>query len=258
MIQKNKKIVLVIGAKSYLSSGILDSLNSKNYHLVLTTRKKSDIKIFKKKLKNRNFDYFPLDVNKVNSIENTFKRIKKKFKRFDGLINFAYSGVDGPITKINNKNFEQAINYNIISPFNLIKHSIKVFGLKNLKDLSIVFISSIYGIKSPDFSIYKDSSMMNPVHYGTTKASLIHLTKYLANYLAKHKVRVNCISPGAFPSMKVLKKDRSFIKKLEKKIPLSRIGSPNDLTGIIKFLISSGSSYITGQNIVIDGGWTLK
>ena len=95
------------------------------------------------------------------------------------------------------------------------------------------------------------------VHYGTTKASLIHLTKYLANYLARYKIRVNCISPGAFPS-KTNSKNKKFIKNLKKKIPLARIGKPEDLTGIIEFLISSKSSYITGQNIIVDGGWTLQ
>ena len=257
MNQKNKKIVLIIGAKSYLSSEILDSFKDQNIHLILTTRNKNDKSFFEKKIKNHSFNYFYLDVNKSKSIKNVLKKIKIKFKKIDSLINFAYAGIDGSINRINDEEFKNAINYNIISPFNLAKYSVEIFGSKRLENFSIIFISSIYGIRTPDFSVYKNSSIMNPVHYGTTKASLIHLTKYLANYLARYKIRVNCISPGAFPS-KTNSKNKKFIKNLKKKIPLARIGKPEDLTGIIEFLISSKSSYITGQNIIVDGGWTLQ
>ena len=99
-------------------------------------------------------------------------------------------------------------------------------------------------------------NFLNPPSYGASKAGVIQLTKYFATYLANDKIRVNSISPGAFPSQEV-QKSPGFIKNLILKIPLGRIGLPEDLGGPIVFLASDSSSYITGQNFCIDGGWTI-
>ena len=122
----------------------------------------------------------------------------------------------------------------------------------------IINISSMYGLVSPDFSIYKDHpQMLNPPHYGVGKAGVIHMTKYFANFLASKNIYVNAISPGPFPSLTV-QENKLFIKELIKKVPLGRIGNPKDLIGPIVFLASKDSNYITGQNLVVDGGWTIK
>ena len=122
----------------------------------------------------------------------------------------------------------------------------------------IVNISSMYGIVSPDPANYKDAKKFaNPPHYGAAKAGLIQLTRYAAVHLAKYNIRVNSISPGPFPGESV-KKNSDFIKVLSKNLPLGRIGDPIELLGPVIFLLSSASSYITGENIVVDGGWTVK
>ena len=97
---------------------------------------------------------------------------------------------------------------------------------------------------------------MNPVNYGASKAAIIQLTKYFAVYFAKYNIRVNCVSPGAFSSLKA-HENKEFISELCNKIPLNRVGSPEELKGIFVFLASQASSYITGQNILVDGGWTI-
>ena len=97
----------------------------------------------------------------------------------------------------------------------------------------------------------------NPPHYGVAKAGIIQLTRYAAVHLAAHGIRVNSISPGPFPSKEV-QKNADFIETLSKNVPLGRIGKPEELLGAVIFLLSSASSYITGQNIVVDGGWTVK
>ena len=115
----------------------------------------------------------------------------------------------------------------------------------------------MYGIISPDFLIYDEHpEFFNSAQYGASKAAVIQLTRYYANYLASKNIRVNCITPGPFPSEQVQKTD-AFIKKLVNKVPLKRIGKPEDLNGTLLLLASEASSFITGQNIIIDGGWTI-
>ena len=116
----------------------------------------------------------------------------------------------------------------------------------------------MYGIVSPNFSIYDKNVLTNPIHYGATKAGLIQMTRYLACYLAKKNIRVNSISPGAFPKSSILKKSKNFEKKLIKNIPMGRIGVPDEITGAVIYLLSEASSYVTGENLNIDAGWTSK
>mgnify|MGYP001373885115 CR=1 FL=1 len=98
--------------------------------------------------------------------------------------------------------------------------------------------------------------MQNPPYYGSMKAALIQYTRYAAVNLAKYNIRVNSLSPGAFPNLFTQKK-KKFISKLKSNIPLNRIGKPSDLNTSIIYLCSKNSSYVTGANLVVDGGWTI-
>ena len=116
----------------------------------------------------------------------------------------------------------------------------------------------MYGTSIPKPENYLSyPEMNNPPHYGVTKAALIHYTKYAARYFAKHNIRVNSISPGPFPDKYVQKKIK-FISNLKRCVPLNRIGYPEDLKTALLFLISSNSSYVTGINLNIDGGWSIN
>ena len=121
----------------------------------------------------------------------------------------------------------------------------------------IINISSMYGMIAPDFSVYEGCKVFtNPPHYGAAKAGVIQLTKYFASLLGKENILVNSISPGPFPSLEV-QKNKKFIESLGTKNVLNRIGKPEELQGISVFLASNESSYVTGQNFAIDGGWTI-
>ena len=116
-------------------------------------------------------------------------------------------------------------------------------------------MGSIYGTVSPDPLIYGETGYDNPPEYGVGKAAINQLTKYVACNFAKYGIRVNVVSPGPFPSNEV-QKNRWFISNLKKKSPMGRIGKPYEIKGIVLFLASKASSYVTGQNIHVDGGWT--
>ncbi|HKB44766.1 MAG TPA: SDR family oxidoreductase, partial [Chitinophagaceae bacterium] len=98
---------------------------------------------------------------------------------------------------------------------------------------------------------------LNPPHYGAAKAGILQLTKYYASYLGSSGITVNCVTPGPFPSLEV-QKNHKFIEKLSARTLLGRIGKPEDLAGAFVFLSSDAANFITGQNLVVDGGWTVK
>ena len=122
-------------------------------------------------------------------------------------------------------------------------------------DGNIVNIASMYGTVAPDPSIYGDTGNNSPVMYGTGKAGVIQLTKYCAANLSERGIRVNCITPGPFPLITEAT-DKEFYEKLKSKTMLGREGKADELAGPLLLLCSDASSYMTGSNVVVDGGWT--
>jgi NAD(P)-dependent dehydrogenase (short-subunit alcohol dehydrogenase family) len=118
----------------------------------------------------------------------------------------------------------------------------------------IVFIASIYGFMAPRFELYEDANFTSPVEYSAIKGGLLSLTKYLASYLGKHDIRVNAISPGGVYANQA----ESFVAQYAKRTVIgNRMAGTDDLAGALVFLLSDASKYITGQNLVVDGGWSI-
>ena len=119
---------------------------------------------------------------------------------------------------------------------------------------NIVNIGSIYGIVGPDFKIYEDSKFTMPAAYSAIKGGVINFSRYLASYFGKFNVRVNCVSPGGIIDTK--NQNPLFIEKYEEKSPLKRMGKPEEIAPSVSFLLSDDASFITGHNLMVDGGWT--
>jgi NAD(P)-dependent dehydrogenase (short-subunit alcohol dehydrogenase family) len=115
---------------------------------------------------------------------------------------------------------------------------------------SIILVSSIYGVAAPDFSLYEGTGMHNPAAYGASKAGLLQLMRYLATALAP--IRVNAVSPGGIERGQ----DATFVSRYEERTPLGRMATEEDLKGAVAFLASDLSAYVTGHNLLVDGGWT--
>ena len=121
---------------------------------------------------------------------------------------------------------------------------------------SIVNISSMYGLVSPDPKTYANHpDLHNPPVYGVVKAGMLQFSRYAAIHLAPFGIRVNSVSPGPFPNAQI-QAQQSFVHELERRVPLGRIGRAEEVAGAVKYLLSSASTYTTGANIVVDGGWT--
>lgn len=118
---------------------------------------------------------------------------------------------------------------------------------------SIVMIGSMYGVVGSYPDAYEGICVASPVQYHTLKGGIVHMTRHLAAYWAKDNVRVNCLSPGPFPSEKA---PQPMVERLKKKSPMGRMGTPHELKGPLLMLVSDAGSYVTGQNLLVDGGWT--
>lgn len=121
---------------------------------------------------------------------------------------------------------------------------------------SIVNISSMYGLVSPQPATYATHPHFhNPPAYGAVKAGILQFTRYAAVHLAPHGIRVNSVSPGPFPNPTV-QEDRDFVAELEGRVPLGRIGLPDEVAGAVSYLLGDASTFTTGSNLVVDGGWS--
>lgn len=161
-----------------------------------------------------------------------------------------FPGWAEPFEKQSVEAFEAALKVNLTSAFSLAKDASVPLAASGKG--SMIFVSSIYGVVPPDFSLYEGISMANPAGYGASKAGLLGLTRYLATLLAPN-VRVNAITPGGV----FRKQQEVFVDRYNKKTPLGRMAVEEDMKGAAAFLASDLSAYVTGQNIIVDGGFTL-
>jgi gluconate 5-dehydrogenase len=192
-----------------------------------------------------------LDLLDKQSIIRCFEEIHQHFDAIDILINNAWSGNKNSWESIDDKDWDYDINMSLNSNFKITK--IAFPDLVKTKGV-ILNIASMYGHVGPDYRIYDGKQFMNPPSYGAAKAGVIQFTKYLASFLSPHQIRVNALSPGAFPHEET-QQYKEFMTRLGSKNPLNRIGYPHELKGAVALLCSDAGSYITGQNICVDGGW---
>jgi NAD(P)-dependent dehydrogenase (short-subunit alcohol dehydrogenase family) len=122
---------------------------------------------------------------------------------------------------------------------------------------SIVLFSSMYGIVSPDPRIYPAPMAPNPIDYGASKAAILQMTRYFAVHYGPAGIRFNSVTPGPFPNPAVQLAHPALIKELNSKVPLNRVGLNTEIVGPTLFLLSDSASYVTGHNLVVDGGWTI-
>jgi gluconate 5-dehydrogenase len=244
-----KKVVLITGSSGQVGSKIVKlyvRLGAKVYGLDTN----------KSKFKNKNFFFFKIDITDRKKIQELFHEIFKKEKKIDILINNAATSVFTKIEERNDNELQKVFDLNLKSAINLIKYYFINYKKYNLKSASIINIASIYGLLSPDFKIYLKGDRFSSEIYGATKASIIQITKYFAVLFAKNNIRVNAISPGGILNKNI--QTKRFIKNYSNRVPLKRMANVEDLFTAIFYLSSDYSKYSTGQNIIVDGGLSVK
>jgi NAD(P)-dependent dehydrogenase (short-subunit alcohol dehydrogenase family) len=199
------------------------------------------------------FSSMNLDITCEKSVHDLFAKIFLKFGKIDGLVNNAYprtSDWGNKFENINIDSWKKNIDFQLNSYFLVSQTALKY--MKEKKYGSIVNISSIYGVVGPDFTIYEGTEMTMPAAYSAIKGGLVNLTRYLASYFGPYNIRINCVSPGGVLDGQ----PNTFIENYNKKVPMKRMAIPDDISPSVAFLLSDESTYITGQNLIIDGGWT--
>jgi NAD(P)-dependent dehydrogenase (short-subunit alcohol dehydrogenase family) len=172
----------------------------------------------------------------------------------DGVVNLAYASTAKRLEELTGADFDKVNQAGLTAGFLLGRESATLMAVNG--GGSLVMFSSMYGMVSPDSKIYECPMNQNPIEYGVGKAGIIQMTKYFAMHFGSKKVRCNCISPGPFPNPLVKEQHPDFVDRLGAKTMLGRVGGAREIAGAVCFLLSPASSYITGHNLVLDGGWT--
>lgn len=249
---------IVTGGSGHLGSAMSEALAEAGANVVIASRNEKKCSDLAQSL-NENYGIksigLELDISSRKMIRDCFKKACEMMGSINILINNAafVANEDSEWTK--QKHWERGIEGTIGGVFVCTQEILQYFDHDRNGYSSIINIASMYGLVSPDPNIYGDSGLDNPPIYGAGKAAIIQFTRYTACHLASLGVRVNCISPGPFPNPEI-QNNHMFISNLERKVPLGRIGQPHELKGAVVFLASRASSYITGHNLVVDGGWT--
>ena len=256
----SKESVFITGAAGFLGlqySEFLCQQGARVYGVDLNENKK----ILSLQKKYKNFKFFKCNITSEKELQNLSNKIFKNTAPTvlinNAALDFSPDSNDDfikPFEKYSNDAWKKTMNVNIDGVYLCCK----IIGsrMAKLKRGSIINISSIYGIVSPDPKIYenknKKKKFIKPIPYSVSKSAIINLTKYLAVYWAKKNVRVNNLILGGMQN----KQNKTFVKNYSNRVPFGRMAKVNEYNGSILFLSSNLSSYMTGSNLVVDGGWT--
>jgi NAD(P)-dependent dehydrogenase (short-subunit alcohol dehydrogenase family) len=243
MFSIKNKVIVVTGGNGLLGKQMVSTFREEGAIVVA-----ADLFI-----ENQDKDDLVIDITNEFSVKKGIEKILSKYHRIDGWVNNAY-----PRTKDWGEKFEsipydswkQNVDMHLNGYFLCCQNVLEQMKIQGFG--SLVNMSSIYGLVGPDFTIYDNTQMTMPAAYSAIKGGINNLTKYLASYYGKNQIRVNAVSPGGILDNQPIQ----FLENYTKKVPMGRMGEPRDIVSAVFFLLSDGASYVTGHNLVVDGGWT--
>ena len=242
------KLAIITGGTRGIGKQIALTFAKEGYNIAINYRTENeDLKNTKKEIEENNVKCFTFqgDVTNFKDCEQFVKQIVEEFGNIDVLVNNAGITRDTLLMRMKEEDFKQVIDTNLIGTFNVTKNVISY--MMKARSGRIINISSVVGI----------SGNAGQTNYSASKAGIIGFTKSLAKEVASRNITVNAVAPGFIETQMtaVLKED--IKEDIAKKIPLKRMGTPQDVANVVKFLASNDSSYITGQVINIDGGMLM-
>lgn len=248
------KVALVTGGAGHLGAAFASALAEAGAQVVVTSRdqkRATEAAAALPNLDEKKHVGVVLDHLQTDSIDPCLATVTQQVGPIDILVNNGHHPTAQPIDEATPEDFSRQLA-NATGYFQLAR-CVRDSAVERNATASIIMIGSMYGLVGSYPDVYEGIGPASPVAYHTLKGGIIHLTRHLAVYWAKDRVRVNCLSPGPFPAKTV---SAELVKRLEAKCPMGRMGTADELKGALLLLASDAGSYITGQNIVVDGGWT--
>ena len=249
------KVVILTGAAGWLGSAMSRALAEAGATLAVTSRDEVRAVEFAATLPGTGHIGLAFDQADDATIPALVATVVERLGQVDILVNNAYGGSPTSIESATAADFDLAYHTGVTAYF-LLARAVADHLRSRQVGGSIINIASMYGVVASYPDAYTDLPVNSPPTYHGIKGGLVHLTRHLAAYWAKDKIRVNAISPGPFPTDKTQHSLPDFIRRLEQKVPMGRMGEPEELKGLVVLLASEAGSYITGQNVLVDGGWT--
>lgn len=249
------KICVVVGGTGYLGSENVKILKDFGATVINADIKEGENRWEKKEASAEDMFIF-CDINSLESVQSCFKTVAEKYGRIDVLVNCAAYGAgfgkESQMEHMNDDTFMKGVTGTLGVVFRNMREVIPY-----MKDNggSIINYGSMYGIVAPDLRIYGDSHQKQPANYGAGKGGVDQVTRYAASALAEYGIRVNAVTPGPFPNPNN-QSNEEFNAKLAAKTMLGRFGQSYEMAGAVLLLASDASSFMTGSNIIVDGGWT--
>lgn len=248
MFSLKNKIALVTGASRGIGYVISEKLSMSGAHVICISRTEIDIRSLSEKIKSNggSASYYQCDISNKEAVENLITSVLNDYGQIDILVNNAGITKDSLLLRMNDEQWNNVLKTNLNSAFYTTKGVIKSM-IKN-RFGRIINISSIVGL----------TGNQGQGNYSASKAGLIGFSKSIAKEIATRGITVNCIAPGFIETEMTKNLSENIRENILKKIPMKKIGKPDDIANAVLFLASNEASYITGQTITIDGGSTIN
>tara|TARA_B100001093_G_C26817093_1_gene1010239 strand:- start:797 stop:1552 length:756 start_codon:yes stop_codon:yes gene_type:complete len=249
-----RKNIIIIGGCGLLGSGFVNYLNNFEYNIIIADIDKHKSEKIIKSLQSNKIHFIKTDVSNDKSIEKMISSVQKLYGKIFASVYCAYPrsrewGAD--FLSVKRKYLSIDLDNHLTNSI-IFSQKIIICYLKQ-KSGRLIHISSIQGVSAPKFHHYNGTDMGSPIEYTAVKSGIIGITKYLAKLYLKKNIQVNCISPGGI----LAKQPRKFLDKYKKSCGMKGMLDPGDLNSSLHLLLSDNSSMITGQNIIVDDGWSL-
>jgi gluconate 5-dehydrogenase len=248
------RVALITGASGYLGFAMASALAEAGSRLLVASRKMDTARRVAAMLGGKEQGrHLAVAINHMSesSIRRGFASAVKQAGRVDVLVNNGHEALAADWRTVTGSQFTRQLANE--TGYFLLARLVREHAVKRKSPASIIMLGSMYGQVGSYPDAYESITTASPVAYHALKGGIIHLTRHLAVYWARDRVRVNCLSPGPFPAPSA---PAQLVKRLKAKSPMNRMGRPHELKGAIVFLASDASGYVTGQNLVVDGGWT--
>lgn len=251
------KVACIVGGLGLIGKEVVKALSSAGARTIILDVTKEKGIDFEDYINHQGYkaSYENFDCSDLENIETNFSALLDKYDSFDIFINCSYPRTEdwakNSFSDISLKSYRKNVDIHMNSYAWLAKLAADSMELQG-KGGSIIQFGSTYGVVGQDLTVYEDTDMDENMTYAAIKGGITNLSRLMASYYGKFNIRVNTLCPGGiFDNQNPI-----FVKNYSNRVPLRRMGKPEEIASVVLFLASEAASYITGSTIMVDGGWT--